>query len=87
MKDEKRPPAGQPAQAAGSLPNRILGSLRDALNAASRDDRTGELSVGARAEQVSGKAPPPEAETPSDASSTPPAPADPVREPHGEKKP
>ena len=58
MKDEKRPPAGQPPQPNGSLPNRILGSLRDALNAASRDDRTGELSVGGRADQVSGKAAP-----------------------------
>ena len=33
MKDEKRTATGQ---ANGSLPNRILGSLRDALNAASR---------------------------------------------------
>jgi hypothetical protein len=37
------------------LPNRILGSLRDALNAASRDDRTGEMSLGGRTDRVSGK--------------------------------
>jgi hypothetical protein len=64
MKDEKRTPAPPPAQAAGSLPNRILGSLRDALNAASRDDRTGEMSVGVKPEPVSGKAPAPEAARP-----------------------
>jgi hypothetical protein len=64
MKDEKRTPSAAPAQAAGSLPNRILGSLRDALNAASRDDRTGEMSVGVKPEPVSGKAPAPEAPKP-----------------------
>ena len=58
MKDEKRAANGQPPQANGSLPNRILGSLRDALNAASRDDRTGEMSLGGRTDRVSGKAPP-----------------------------
>jgi hypothetical protein len=58
MKDEKRPATGQPPQPNGSLPNRILGSLRDALNAASRDDRTGEMSLGGRTDRVSGKAPP-----------------------------
>jgi len=58
MKDDKRPAAGQPPQPPGSLPNRILGSLRDALNAASRDDRTGEMSLGSRAEPASGKAAP-----------------------------
>jgi hypothetical protein len=57
MKDEKRSGTGQQPPANGSLPNRILGSLRDALNAASRDDRTGEMSIGGRA-GVSGKAPP-----------------------------
>ena len=47
MKDEKRPAVGQtPANSNGSLPNRILGSLRDALNAASRDDRSGEITLG-----------------------------------------
>ena len=44
MKDDKREAAEHPPQANGSLPNRILGSLRDALNAASRDDRTGARS-------------------------------------------
>lgn len=56
MKDEKRA-TGQQPQPNGSLPNRILGSLRDALNAASRDDRSGEISIGGRTDQVSGKAP------------------------------
>ena len=46
MKDEKRATTGQ---AGGSLPNRILGSLRDALNAASRDDRSGEITLGDKA--------------------------------------
>jgi hypothetical protein len=57
MKDEKRAGAGQSPQPNGSLPTRILGSLRDALNAASRDDRTGEMSLG-WADQASGKAAP-----------------------------
>jgi len=56
MKDDKRAPAGPTPQPAGSLPNRILGSLRDALNAASRDDRTGEMSLGGRSDQDAGKA-------------------------------
>jgi hypothetical protein len=56
MKDDKRAAAGQTPQPPGSLPNRILGSLRDALNAASRDDRTGEMSLGGRPDQASGKA-------------------------------
>jgi hypothetical protein len=55
MKDDKRAAAGQTPQATESLPNRILGSLRDALNAASRDDRTGEMSLGGRPDQASGK--------------------------------
>jgi hypothetical protein len=47
MKDDKR---GQPAASgAASIPNRILGSLRDALAAASRD-ATGEITVGERTE-------------------------------------
>jgi hypothetical protein len=58
MKDDKRPAAGQTPQPPGSLPNRILGSLRDALNAASRDDRTGEMSLGNRAEPASSNAAP-----------------------------
>jgi len=56
MKDDKRAAAEPTPQPAGSLPNRILGSLRDALNAASRDDRTGEMSLGERLDQASGKA-------------------------------
>ncbi|HSR80444.1 MAG TPA: FHA domain-containing protein [Hyphomicrobiaceae bacterium] len=56
MKDDKRPAAGQTPQPTGSLPNRILGSLRDALNAASRDDRTGEMSLEGRPDPASGKA-------------------------------
>ncbi|HJU30876.1 MAG TPA: FHA domain-containing protein [Hyphomicrobiaceae bacterium] len=63
MKDDKRAPDGQAQQAAGSLPNRILGSLRDALQAASRDDRTGELSIGTRPEAGPAK-PAPEAAKP-----------------------
>jgi hypothetical protein len=58
MKDDKRDAAGQSPQPAGSLPNRILGSLRDALNAASRDDRTGEMSVGGGTDRASAKAAP-----------------------------
>src|SRR5262245_18183385 len=56
MKDDKRAAGGQTPPSTGSLPNRILGSLRDALNAASRDERTGEMSLGGRPEQSSGKA-------------------------------
>ena len=52
MKDDKKGAggSGQPAQGAASIPNRILGSLRDALNAAGRDDRSGEITVGERAD-------------------------------------
>jgi hypothetical protein len=58
MKDEKRTASGQAANANGSLPNRILGSLRDALNAASRDDRSGEITLGDKASPAaSGAAP------------------------------
>jgi hypothetical protein len=47
MKDDKRSAAAQAGpNGTGSLPNRILGSLRDALNAASRDDRSGEITLG-----------------------------------------
>ena len=69
MKDDKRPPAGQPPQPNGSLPTRILGSLRDALNAASRDDRTGEMSLGGGTDRVSAKAAP-EAQKPPAAPAT-----------------
>lgn len=47
MKDDKRAGNAQPANPATSIPNRILGSLRDALNAASRD-ATGEVTVSER---------------------------------------
>jgi len=51
MKDDKRGTTGQaPSGAGGSLPNRILGSLRDALNAASRDERSGEITLGPKSE-------------------------------------
>jgi hypothetical protein len=72
MKDDKRAAAEQTPQPAESLPNRILGSLRDALNAASRDDRTGEMSLGGRIDQASGKAA-------REAQKAPPAPAPPGR--------
>jgi hypothetical protein len=50
MKGDKREQAARAAGAAGaSIPNRILGSLRDALAAASRD-ATGEITVGERTE-------------------------------------
>lgn len=72
MKDDKRAAGQAPATGQGSLPNRILGSLRDALNAASKDDRSGEISLAVgRAEPVSAKPP---AEPPKPvASPTPPA--------------
>jgi hypothetical protein len=47
MKDDKR--EGQAPATGGSIPNRILGSLREALAAASRD-ATGEITVGVRTE-------------------------------------
>jgi hypothetical protein len=49
MKDDKREQGGQAPASGGSIPNRILGSLRDALAAASRD-ATGEITVGERTE-------------------------------------
>lgn len=48
MKDEKTPPATPPNP--GSTPSRILGSLRDALAAASRDDRSGAYRIGGKQE-------------------------------------
>jgi hypothetical protein len=86
MKDDKRSgDGGNQATPPTSLPNRILGSLRDALNAASRDDRSGEITVGQRTE-ILPKSPPPKAGagTPRPAIPTVPAPtmsaADAVRE-------
>ena len=55
MKDDKR--EGQSPATGGSIPNRILGSLRDALAAASRD-ATGEITVGVRTEILPKDAPP-----------------------------
>jgi hypothetical protein len=49
MKDGKRGQDGQVPATGGSIPNRILGTLRDALAAASRD-ATGEITVGERTE-------------------------------------
>ena len=72
MKDEKR--EGQSPATGGSIPNRILGSLRDALAAASRD-ATGEITVGERTEILPKDTPPaPKAASESQASApTPPA--------------
>jgi len=56
MKDGKRGQAGQ--QGAGaSIPNRILGTLRDALAAAGRD-ATGEVAAGERTELLPRDHPP-----------------------------
>ncbi len=49
MTDDKRAKANPPAAPGGSIPNRLLGSLREALAAASRD-ATGEITVGERTE-------------------------------------
>lgn len=74
MKDDKRGQPGQPpATGAASIPNRILGSLREALAAASRD-ATGEITVGVRTELLpkdgaAGKPAPP---APASASAGPP---------------
>lgn len=57
MKDQKRPTAPPTANAPGSIPNRILGSLRDALNAAGRDDRPGEITVGEKVPMTAPGAP------------------------------
>jgi hypothetical protein len=57
MKNDKRPTGAQsPPSSAASIPNRILGSLRDALNAASRD-ATGEITVGERTDVLPKGAP------------------------------
>jgi len=55
MKDMKRSALETPASTAGaSIPNRILGSLRDALNAASRES-TGEVSGSRNPEEPSAR--------------------------------
>lgn len=65
MKEDKR---GQTAPPAGSIPNRILGTLRDALAAASRDS-TGEVTLAERTELLprDDKDPPPAAAKPQSA--------------------
>ena len=73
MKDDKKT---NPAAGGASIPNRILGSLRDALAAASRD-ATGEITVGQRTE-ILPKDQPAVAKPPAPAAAmapTPPAPA------------
>jgi hypothetical protein len=80
MKDDKRATDGLGPQAGSSLPNRILGSLRDALNAASRDDRTGELSIGGRPQSAPAKVAP-EASKPPASSAAAKAPEIPVAAP------
>ena len=75
MKDDKR--EGPSPATGGSIPNRILGSLRDALAAASRD-ATGEITVGERTEILPKDAPPvakaaSEPHAPASAPSAPPA--------------
>ena len=49
MTDDKRAKANPPAATGGSMPNRLLGSLREALAAASRD-ATGDITIGERTE-------------------------------------
>src|SRR5262249_34933987 len=49
--------APPPSPTPSSLPNRILGSLRDALNAAGRDDRSGEISLAPRGRSQQTEAP------------------------------
>jgi hypothetical protein len=70
MKNDKRAAGAQSSSgAAPSIPNRILGSLRDALNAASRD-ATGEVTVAERTDimgkraEAGRQAPPPTAGQP-----------------------
>lgn len=80
MKDDKRTPAGQaPAAGNGSFPNRILGSLRDALNAASRDDRSGEISIAAPIDPKPARMAAPEPQKP--AAAAPRAPEPPLAQP------
>jgi hypothetical protein len=65
MKEDKRPAAAPaPAGTSGSLPNRILGSLRDALAAASKDERSGEITLGEKPAPQAQPAPKPVAEAP-----------------------
>jgi hypothetical protein len=75
MKDDKR--AASTPNAPGSLPNRILGSLRDALNAASRDDRSGEITLGDKGNAMATAGAAPEARKQPPPSPQPPAAARP----------
>jgi hypothetical protein len=87
MTDDKRAKAGPPAAAPGSMPSRLLGSLREALAAASRD-ATGEITVGERTEILPKEQPaaakaasaPPAAQAPPAAPAGPLSAAEAVRE-------
>src|SRR5262245_65442841 len=57
MTDDTRAKANPPTASGSSIPNRVLGALRDALAAASRA-ATGEITVGQRTE-ILPKDPPP----------------------------
>jgi hypothetical protein len=75
MTDDKRAKPNPPA-AGASMPNRLLGSLREALAAASRD-ATGEITVGERTEILPKEQPSAAkaAGQPPQAAATPPTPA------------
>ncbi len=69
--------AAPPGTAGGaSLPNRILGSLRDALNAASREERSGEIVLGTQG-ATGGGGPQPRAASSPEVSTRPGEPAHP----------
>lgn len=85
MKDDKRDAAQPSALAsAAAAPGRILGSLREALNAASRDDRSGAYRLGDKSDRAAeaGKATPAEPPPPPPAAAPQPplSAADAVRE-------
>ncbi len=52
MKDDKSAAEPSALAQAASAPGRILGSLRDALHAASRDDRSGAYRIGGKGESA-----------------------------------
>jgi hypothetical protein len=82
MKDDKKGAGGgQPAQGAGSIPNRILGSLRDALNAAGRDDRSGDITIGERTDVAKTPAAEPAKAASASTPAATPRPATPVARP------
>jgi hypothetical protein len=79
MKDNKRSAVETLAEGSGaSIPNRILGTLRDALHAASRES-TGEFSESGRAAREPAAKPPAAITSPLAAGA--PAPSQPVRPP------